>query len=82
MSQNIVSTSLTKLCSQLEASTGVLMSPEGLNQRFNNNAVRFLQRLLVLLIKSEICSSSDIPSKYMEYFQRIRILDSTILLIR
>jgi hypothetical protein len=78
MSQNIASTSLTKLCSQLEASTGVLMSPEGLNQRFNNDAVRFLQRLLALLMKSEIYSSGVIPSEYMEYFQRIRILDSTI----
>jgi Transposase DDE domain len=78
MSQNIASTSLTKLCSQLEASTGILMSPEGLNQRFNNDAVRFLQRLFALLMKSEICSSGVISSEYMAYFQRIRILDSTI----
>jgi Transposase DDE domain len=81
MSRNIASTSLTKLCSQLEASNGVLMSPEGLNQRFNVGAVRFLQRLLALLMKSEISSSSTIFSEYIEYFQRIRILDSTIFQI-
>jgi hypothetical protein len=54
------------------------LSPEGLNQRFNNDAVRFLQRLLAFLMKSEICSSGVIPCEYMAYFQRIRILDSTI----
>ena len=31
LSQEVASTSLTQLCSRLEASTGVLMSPEGLN---------------------------------------------------
>lgn len=32
LSQQVASTPLTQLCSHLEASTGVLMSPEGLNQ--------------------------------------------------
>lgn len=35
LSQQVASTPFTQLCSRLEASTGVLMSPEGLNQRFN-----------------------------------------------
>ncbi|GIO01742.1 hypothetical protein J5TS2_24100 [Brevibacillus halotolerans] len=30
-----------KLCSRLEAYTGILMSPEGLNKRFNRQAVQF-----------------------------------------
>lgn len=34
LSQKVGSTSLTQLCSSLESSTGVLISPEGLNQRF------------------------------------------------
>ncbi|SFC87624.1 hypothetical protein SAMN04488168_11122 [Bacillus sp. 491mf] len=38
MSQNIATTSLTQLFSCLEASTEVLISPEGLNQRFNQAA--------------------------------------------
>ena len=42
LSQEVASTSLTQLCSRLEASTGVLMSPEGLNQRFNPAAVASL----------------------------------------
>lgn len=35
LSQNIARTSLIQLCSRLEVNTGVSMSPEGLNQRFN-----------------------------------------------
>ena len=41
LSQNIAHTSLTQLCSRLEANTGISMSPEGLNQRFNLQAVQF-----------------------------------------
>ncbi|EEM80206.1 transposase for insertion sequence element IS231 [Bacillus thuringiensis serovar huazhongensis BGSC 4BD1] len=36
-------TSLTQLCSRLEAYTRVLMSPEGLNKQYNTRAVKFLQ---------------------------------------
>ncbi|MXQ52264.1 IS4 family transposase [Shimazuella alba] len=81
MSKNIASASLTQLCGQLEASTGVVMSPEGLNQRFNRSAVTFLQKLLVCFMKSKIHSSLAISSTYLKYFERIRILDSTIFQI-
>ena len=46
MSQNVATTSLTQLSSCIEASTEVLISPEGLNQRFNKAAVQFLQHIL------------------------------------
>lgn len=46
LSQEVASTSLTQLCSRLEASTGVLISPEGLNQRFNPAGVAFLRIFL------------------------------------
>lgn len=53
LSQKVASTSLMKLCSRLEAYTGILMSPEGLNKRFNRQAVQFLQRIFShLLFKS------------------------------
>ncbi len=77
LSHNLASTSLTQLCSELEAATGVCMSPEGLNQRLNENAVTFLQQLFVRLLKAEVGSSSAIPSEYSDHFLRIRILDST-----
>jgi hypothetical protein len=46
MNQNVATTSLTQLSNCLEASTEVLISPEGLNQRFNKAAVQLLQHIL------------------------------------
>mgnify|MGYP003945775923 CR=1 FL=1 len=75
LSRNLASTSLTQLCSELEAATEITMSPEGLNQRLNEKAVIFLQQLFARLLKAEVGSS--IPSAYRDHFLRIRILDST-----
>ncbi|KIP25962.1 hypothetical protein BG10_2 [Bacillus thuringiensis serovar morrisoni] len=77
LSQNIAHTSLVQLCSRLEANTGISMSPEGLNQRFNSQAVQFLQQLLAHLLHQQFCSSNKIPTLYTNYFRRIRVLDST-----
>lgn len=77
LSQQVASTLLTQLCSRLEASTGVLMSPEGLNQRFNGSAVQFLQQVLANLLTQRIHSTQEILHPYSTTFKRIRILDST-----
>ncbi|SEJ87293.1 Transposase DDE domain-containing protein [Bacillus thuringiensis] len=77
MNQNIATTSLTQLSSCLEASTEVLISPEGLNQRFNKAAVQFLQHILAELLSRKLTSSIQISSPYTSVFKRIRILDST-----
>jgi hypothetical protein len=77
LSQQVASTPLTQLCSHLEASTGVLMSPEGLNQRFNGSAVQFLQQVLANLLTQRIHSTQEILHPYSTIFKRIRILDST-----
>ncbi|MDR4139238.1 transposase, partial [Bacillus cereus] len=76
MSQNVATTSLTQLSSCLEASTEVLISPEGLNQRFNQAAVQFLQHLLAELLTQKLASSMPISSPYNSVFKRIRFLDS------
>lgn len=78
ISQQVASDSLTRLCSQLYANTATLMSPEGLNQRFNRCAVLFIQRVFSLLVKSQLNDSSQLPNQYTSYFQRIRLLDATI----
>ncbi|PGP50421.1 IS4 family transposase, partial [Bacillus thuringiensis] len=77
MSLNIATTSLARLSSCLEASTEVLISPEGLNQRFNRSAVQFLQHILTNLLNKKLTSSMRISSPYTSVFKRIRILDST-----
>ncbi|KIL72972.1 IS4 family transposase [Bacillus badius] len=77
LSQKVASTSLTQLCSSLESSTGVLISPEGLNQRFNPSAVKLLQHVFTSLLTQKIYTSQALPYCYVAQFQRIRILDST-----
>ncbi|OAK18114.1 IS4 family transposase [Bacillus wiedmannii] len=77
VSQNIAMTSLAQLSSCLEASTAVLISPEGLNQRFNKAAVQLLQHLLAELLTKKLAASMPISYPYTSVFKRIRILDST-----
>ncbi len=69
LSQEIASTSLTQLCSQLEASTGVLMSSEGLNQRFNSAAVTFLSRSLYFSSHTKTLFKSIAFCTHDFYFQ-------------
>ncbi|OFD37056.1 transposase IS4 family protein [Bacillus mycoides] len=78
VSQRIASDSLVRLCSQLHAATGTLISPEGLNKRFNKKAVCFLKHVFSALLKNKVCETSVIPSSSLAHFQRIRILDATI----
>ncbi|PRT25491.1 IS4 family transposase [Bacillus wiedmannii] len=78
ISQRVASDSLVRLCSQLHAATGTLISPEGLNKRFNKKAVCLLKHIFSVLLKNKICETSVIPSSSSAYFQRIRILDATI----
>lgn len=78
LSQEIASTSLTQLCSRLEASTGVLISPEGLNQRFNPAAVSFLQEVFTFLLTQKLCATQSLSSRIISAFKRIRILDATV----
>lgn len=77
LSQQVASTSLTQLCSCLEVSTGVLISPEGLNQRSNASAVKFLEQVLANLLTQRIHSTQEIIHQYTTIFKHIRILDST-----
>ncbi len=46
LNQQIATTSLTQLCSQLETSTGILLSHEGLNRRFNSASVAFFPKCI------------------------------------
>jgi hypothetical protein len=78
LSQEVASTALTQLCSRLEASTGVLMSPEGLNQLFNSTAVAFLRAVFTSLLNQKLCATQSLSSDILSIFKRIRILDATV----
>ncbi|PGC88903.1 IS4 family transposase, partial [Bacillus toyonensis] len=70
VSQNVATTSLTQLSSCLEASTAVLISPEGLNQRFNKAAVQLLQHLLAELLSKKLAASMPLSSPHTSVFKR------------
>lgn len=77
LNQQIATTSLTRLCSQLETSTGVLLSPEGLTRHFNSASVTFLRTLFPTLLQDKIGGLSKIFHSLSAYFERMRIHDST-----
>ncbi|MEB4815449.1 IS4 family transposase [Bacillus thuringiensis] len=77
LNQQIPTTSLTQLCSQLETSTGILLSPEGLNRRFNSDSVTFFRTVFTTLLQAKIGGVSKISHSLSSYFERILVLDST-----
>ncbi len=78
ISQHVASDSLTRLCSQLYANTATLISPEGLNQRFNPGAVTFLREVFTSLLTQKLCSNHSLSAHIISTFNRIRILDATV----
>lgn len=78
LSQEVGSTSLIQLSSRLEASTGVSMSAEGLNQRFNQTAVAYLREVFRTLLAQKLCANQSLPDTLLSRFKRIRILDATV----
>ncbi|OFC92546.1 hypothetical protein BTGOE4_27060 [Bacillus thuringiensis] len=71
ISQHVASDSLTRLCSQLFANTATLMSPEGLNQRFNPAAVRslYFSSHTKTLFKSLTFCTRDLYFQSYPYFR-------------
>ncbi len=63
---------LTQLCSQLETSTGILLSLERLNPRFNSASVASFRTVLTTLLQAIL---SKISHTLSTYFGRILILD-------
>ncbi len=78
LSQEVASVSLNQLCSSLEAATDVLISPQGLNERFNSAAVQLLRDILTELLQKKIATQPAISGVHTEHFRRIRVLDSTV----
>ncbi|UOY92340.1 IS4 family transposase [Ectobacillus sp. JY-23] len=78
LSQEVASASLNQLCSTLEAVTDVLISPQGLNERFNPAAVQLLHSILTELLQGKIATQPAVSGIHAEHFRRIRVLDSTV----
>ncbi|AZJ24772.1 IS4 family transposase (plasmid) [Bacillus wiedmannii bv. thuringiensis] len=78
ISQRVASDPLVRLCSRLHAVTGTVLSPEGLNKRFNEKSVLFLKHIFSLLLQQKICEQTHISNQLYAHFQRIRIMDATM----
>lgn len=75
LKENIGEGSLTELCAQLTANFKVNLTTEGLNQRFNPQAVEFMKQLYHALWMKQLAAPTAIVEKRL--FRRIRILDSS-----
>ncbi|MGN4719188.1 IS4 family transposase [Bacillus cereus group sp. MYBK226-2] len=82
ISQRVASDPLVRLCSRLHATTGTLLSPEGLNKRLNAKAVLFLKHIFSLLLQQKVCEQTQIFNHLFSYFQPIRILDAIVFQVQ
>lgn len=73
LGESIGEKSLVELCAQLCSTFDVELTAEGLNQRFNSNAVEFLKKMYQSIFKNQL----PLPFVENRLFNRIRILDST-----
>jgi len=77
MNVEVANNTLVTLCSKLSEKAGVLVSNQALDQRLNERCVTFLKKIFEKLLHQTITNNTRIPSRWDEYFKRIRILDST-----
>ncbi|EOQ18278.1 IS4 family transposase [Bacillus cereus] len=77
-SQRVASDPLVRLCSRFHAVTGTVLSPEGLNKRFNEKSVLFVKHIFSLLLQQKICEQTHISNQLFAHFKRIRIMDTTM----
>lgn len=80
ISQRVANDPLVRLCSRLHAVTGTVLSPEGLNKRFNEKSVLFLKHIFSLLGYTIVFNSltrlgrsmNDVLEEF-RYFEQQRI---------
>ena len=77
-SEDLCVKSLSSLCARLEVQFGIIISPQSLNERFNDDSVKFLQNLFKAMLMNE---NNLFPSKntsLSKIFKRILVTDSTV----
>lgn len=74
---DLCTSSLSELCCKLEINNNISISEEGLNERFNEKAVTFMQEILKEMFKkqNEILRRKEHHLKL--HFNRINVTDST-----
>lgn len=68
---------LNDLCGVFHQLTGITLTSEGLNQRFNEQAVSFLRKVFESLLHATLGKTLASVTKYAALFKQILVLDST-----
>lgn len=74
-SADVAKDTLVKLSTKVSKNNNQAISKQGLDQRFNENCVKFLKSVFQQLLKNRLSSQTIIQSNLS--FNRIRILDAT-----
>lgn len=69
------SKSLNQLAIEAESDHGIVVTKEGLNKKFNDNALAFIKRLIGKQLSTEI--SHQIETEWLSKFNRVIIKDGT-----
>lgn len=75
--EDLCSVPLTRLAARLEANEEITISPQGLNKKFNDEAVNFMQNVFSEMLKCQNKILMDNESLLKDKFNRITIVDST-----
>ena len=75
--EDLCSVPLTRLAARLEANDQILISPQGLNKKFNKEAVNFMKSILTEMLKCQNGILRNNESLLKMKFNRITIVDST-----
>lgn len=74
ISKNTLVTMSANLSSKLDLD----VSSQAIDQRLNDAAIDFLREVFIRIMRNNALVDSNIPSIWDEYFNRIRIVDSTV----
>lgn len=77
---SIANETLLDLSAHLEKHAGICISPQGLHERFNEEAARFLEQFLNQLVQTNLTEETSLL-KESSIFKRIRIMDSTAFIL-
>ena len=78
-SEDMCTKSLSTLSARLDAQFGILMSPQSLNERFNDNSVKFMQEIFRTMLTKQNKVLSTKLAVLPKVFNRILVTDSTII---
>ncbi|WP_392486708.1 IS4 family transposase [Haloimpatiens sp. FM7315] len=80
-SHDMCDKSLAKLCSRMEAQSGILISPQALNQRYNAKAVEFMRQIFVELLCKQNKLLENEKNNLKILFNRVILNDATSFIL-